>query len=212
MEKLRCRKKTFDAGLLVSNLIETFGNWIEQKAIQIKFHHPTNPLMGSSDPELFEKMVVNLLSNALKFTPIGGTITLSLWTENGHLHFEIVDSGQGIVEEDLKTRFLSVFYKSGNRSESNTHGSGIGLALVKEFAEWLGGTVCAENDAQGGAKFRLNLPFKVNVKAGIWESGRTVTESREEEQLGNSTLDKEEWPLVLVVDDHQEIDSLLSDL
>ncbi|UTW63152.1 response regulator [bacterium SCSIO 12741] len=206
--KIEVQEKTFDAHLLVSNLLETYSNWIEQKNIQIHFPHSADSLVGSSDPELMEKMVANLLSNALKFTPSGGSITLSLEGVKDQLYFEIVDSGQGVREEDLQHVFER-FYKSGNPSESNTQGSGIGLALVKEFAQWLGGSVSVENVPQGGAKFSFKLPFKVNPKAESWTWTVPGIKTREEEQTETPTLNKEEWPLVLVVDDHQDIRQLV---
>ncbi|HMQ67293.1 MAG TPA: sensor histidine kinase, partial [Arachnia sp.] len=112
-------------------------------------HLEPTPIMG--DPSTLERAITNLLDNAVKFSPAGGTITVRL--EDSTL--TIVDEGPGIEEDDLPLIF-DRFYRSDKAR--NTPGTGLGLAIVAHTAAAHGGTVKAANEPDAGAKFVLKLP------------------------------------------------------
>jgi len=145
------------------------------------------------------QIVQNLLSNAFKFTPDGGTIKLDVHWKNNELTLYIDDSGPGIPAEKHEQVFER-FYKID--SDSHIEGTGLGLAMVKEFSEMLDGSVALDESPLGGARFTVTIP----------------AEESQEMQLAQGTFTEAELahkPLVVVVEDHPEMNefivALLSD-
>ncbi|NLJ01566.1 MAG: response regulator [Bacteroidales bacterium] len=128
------------------------------------------------DRDKMEKVLLNLLSNAFKHTPKGGTVSLSIkdvpeGDRTATLQLEVEDSGAGIIKEDLP-RIFERFYKSGENRV--TAGSGIGLSLVKAIVENLmGGSVSAQSEVGKGSLFTVRIP-RVAIVAE--ESPKTITE------------------------------------
>ncbi len=113
------------------------------------------PAEAEGDPERLRQVVVNLLSNALRHTSAGGTITVRTSVEGEAALLEVLDTGPGIAAEDLPHLFERFFRGSGPESGS---GSGIGLAVAAELVAAHGGTIDAANRPQGGAVFTVRLP------------------------------------------------------
>lgn len=107
------------------------------------------------DPDRLHQIAINLLTNAARFTPPNGAITVVTRTADDHVVLEITDSGPGIDPGDLPHVF-DRFWRAAN--QRGTTGSGIGLAVVKELAEAHHGTIAATNPPTGGACFTLTLP------------------------------------------------------
>ena len=96
----------------------------------------------------------NLISNAIKFGPCGGTVSIRLFTHDGGITFTVEDEGEGIAKE-AEEHIFNKFYQSDTSHKSE--GNGLGLALVKRIIETVGGSVKAENLPERGAKFTVNL-------------------------------------------------------
>lgn len=111
----------------------------------------------SLDPASWEKIVANLLSNALKFTFVG-QIRLSLHADDDAVQLEVADTGIGIPEEELSRLFERFHRVQGSRSRSH-EGSGIGLALVQELARLHGGEVRVASEVGRGTTFAVSLPL-----------------------------------------------------
>jgi signal transduction histidine kinase/DNA-binding response OmpR family regulator len=110
------------------------------------------------DADLVEKVVVNLLSNALKFTPAGGVVTVTLQAEPPDVALlEVADTGVGISEVDRERVFDRFFQVEGDGTRQH-EGSGVGLALVRELAELAGGTAGVESAPGEGSRFTVRLP------------------------------------------------------
>jgi two-component system phosphate regulon sensor histidine kinase PhoR len=103
-----------------------------------------------------ERAVLNLLHNAIKFTPSGGDVTLAARRANGSLEVEVRDTGTGIAASDL-TRIFERFYKVDQSRASG--GSGLGLALVKHAVEAHGGTIHVESQQTRGSVFSFRIPL-----------------------------------------------------
>jgi len=114
--------------------------------------------MLNFDPMRVEQILNNLLSNALRYTPPGGQITLQLSRDEHQASLTIHDSGPGIPEEALPHIFERFYRVDRSRSRSEG-GSGLGLAIARELAEAQHGTLTASNHPQGGAVFTLSLPL-----------------------------------------------------
>jgi signal transduction histidine kinase len=115
------------------------------------------PIMA--DVEKLERVCLNLLFNALKFTPAGGRISLTAIRENDHLCIQVRDTGVGIAEEHL-THLFTRFWQADASSQRRFQGMGIGLALVKEIIELHGGSVSVESKVGKGSTFSARLPYE----------------------------------------------------
>jgi signal transduction histidine kinase len=110
----------------------------------------------TADPDRLRNEVLgNLLSNAFKFTPHGGTIAVQAGGDNGKVVFEVSDTGIGIPDEDMPHIF-DKFYQVGD--EARAKGSGLGLAIARQVVLEHGGEIGAAKNAQGGTTFRIVLP------------------------------------------------------
>ncbi|PXY32606.1 two-component sensor histidine kinase [Prauserella muralis] len=127
-----------------------------RRAGEIEFETSLQPWVLAGDPAALERAVLNLLDNAVKFSPEGSKVRLALrQLGDGTAVVEVADAGPGIADEDLPKVF-DRFYRS---SEARTlPGSGLGLAIVKQAAERHGGTVYAGRSPEGGALMTIRLP------------------------------------------------------
>jgi signal transduction histidine kinase len=124
-----------------------------------------------ADPDKLTQIIVNLSANALKFTPAGGTVTLSARTDDEHVTFEVADTGPGIAEDKLKVIFEP--YVQLTPHTDRYGGSGLGLAISREFARGMEGDLVAANRESGGAVFSLRLPRRLSVtRAPSEDTGR----------------------------------------
>lgn len=110
-----------------------------------------------ADEGRLEQVVRNLLSNAVRHTPPGGIVALTAAAEPEAVVIEVKDTGEGILAEDLDHVFER-FYRSDGARQRDHSGAGLGLALVKELTEAMGGSVCAESEPGSGSRFVLRLP------------------------------------------------------
>ena len=135
-------------------------------------------IIGQVDQEKLQRMVMNLTSNAFKFTPVGGTIRCSVEAANHALRICIDDSGPGVQAE-----FRAVIFERFRQGEGGANrqiaGTGLGLAIVKEFAHLQGGTVKVTKSELGGAKFEIELPIasplSETAQAGLAQRDAFVT-------------------------------------
>jgi len=109
------------------------------------------------DRDKLEKIILNLLFNALKFTPSGGRVGLSATREGEFLQIVVADNGMGISRQNLQQIF-GRFWQADDSSRRKYQGVGIGLSLVKELVEIQGGSVAVESEEGKGAKFTVRLP------------------------------------------------------
>ncbi len=110
------------------------------------------------DTDRLQQAVGNLLSNAARYTPNGGSIAVSVRVESGCALVEVTDTGIGIAEEDLPHVF-SRFWRADSARASSTGGLGIGLAVTKEIVERHRGTISAGGRSGGGTRFSIRLPL-----------------------------------------------------
>jgi ligand-binding sensor domain-containing protein/signal transduction histidine kinase/DNA-binding response OmpR family regulator len=164
------------------------------------------------DKSYLEKIAYNLLSNAFKYTPEGGTIGIQLYMEGKWIVMEVKDSGKGIPPEKLSLIFER-FYRI---DESNSKpGSGIGLALTKRLVELHHGSIEAAADISGGSVFTVRLPLSDSIYQAdeISEAETVVPETspkplveiNEEHTQTDTSISKEGYDTILIVEDNPEI-------
>ena len=113
--------------------------------------------MVEADPEKLRSIIDNLVSNAVKFTPAGGTITVKARVQAGEAVIEVIDSGPGVPPEERESIFNLFFRGRGKGEGSRIKGTGLGLAIARELAEAHGGHIAVVPEGSGG-HFRVTLP------------------------------------------------------
>jgi signal transduction histidine kinase len=134
---------------------------VEQLASLLEQHHITLDIQPNviayTDPDAVERIVGNFLSNAAKYSPPGTTITVTVEPSGTRALLAVSDEGPGIPADE-RTRVFTRFYRSETEATHRTRGAGIGLAIVKEFADRLNAVVLVESVEGGGARFVALFP------------------------------------------------------
>ena len=130
----------------------------EDRGIRLEIAVDYNLGTVVTDSDKLEKILLNLLFNALKFTPAGGTVQLNAARQNGGMVLKVLDTGIGISEEKLPFVF-DRFWQADISSQRRYQGVGIGLALVKELVEAQGGKVQVSSEMGKGTLFTVHLPY-----------------------------------------------------
>jgi signal transduction histidine kinase len=119
------------------------------------------------DAVLLERVIDNLITNALRYAPPPAPIEVRVHKEGGHAILEVEDHGPGISAEDHE-RIFQRFFRGAAASATGggTHGLGLGLSLVAEVARWHSGSVTVEGAVGGGALFRFRLPLAQRTSGG----------------------------------------------
>lgn len=139
----------------VTQIVDSFRPYCEKKRLQLVTEMSECPPVYL-DMEKFDKVVYNLLSNAMKFTPEDGTIKVTLQSEEKQCKLQVQDTGIGIISAQIPLLFQR--FRQAEGSENRSHeGSGLGLALVKELVEMHGGKVTVDSDHGQGTTFTLWL-------------------------------------------------------
>lgn len=141
---------------IVEEAADLFAPTAEDRGINIRLDKPQLPVMVLGDRPRLQRVVANLLDNAVKYTPTGGTVTLSVETDEAGVWVEVADTGAGIHENDI-AHIFDRFYR-GDKSRSTT-GSGLGLTLALAIIHAHGGDITAKNTKQGST-FTVFLPDK----------------------------------------------------
>ena len=157
LEPVRLVQLTYDVLADVATLVKEKGHDLD---IQ---HEPDIPI-SMLDPQLLRQVILNLMSNAIKYTPAGGRIEIRIRREGAVLHWTIKDSGIGISEESQK-RLFEKFFRADNAHTVDTEGTGLGLYLVRLIVERLGGTITVESEVGRGTLFHFTLPVTAGDQA-----------------------------------------------
>ena len=188
--KLQLKREDLDLRVSVQQTVETFQSDFQAKQLKIEVELPEGPLFAYADETRIAQVLMNLLSNAMKFTPPGGTITVGLAAQGDSAVLTVRDTGVGIDPETLPELF-TMFFQTNEPPKTVKAGLGVGLALVKVLVELHGGTVNAHSEGAGkGAQFTVRLPMAANMPERARSQGRRV----------------------LVVDDNPDHLELLADL
>lgn len=159
----------FNTGLLTLNLknidiVDTFKNtiqlvlsYVEDKGLNLYFHTNTDKKIIACDTEKLDKIMFNLISNAIKNTDKGGSIYINLIDKNHVVEISVKDTGTGIDKEHQEMIF-DRFYKVDKTLSRCAEGNGIGLTLVKNFVELHKGIISVESEVGKGSIFTFQLP------------------------------------------------------
>lgn len=147
-----------DVHQAVLEAIEQVRPLIDARGHELTLHTSTQPALVRADPKRLVQVLTNLLTNAARYTPRDGQIAIQLGVDADAVHLSVIDSGQGMTPELLKTCF-DLFVQGERTSERGAGGLGIGLALVRSLVELHSGSVRAESEGLGkGSRFTITLP------------------------------------------------------
>lgn len=147
-----------DLSTFVSGVINSAAHLAKAKGLNLQLDMPASALHVNVDPNALEKVLLNLFTNAVKFTPHGGTIDVTLSSSDGRAIIEMKDSGIGISSADLP----KIFDRFGQLDSSSTRkysGVGIGLALSRDLVEAHNGKLSAVSELERGTTMRVELPL-----------------------------------------------------
>ncbi|WP_210488162.1 hybrid sensor histidine kinase/response regulator transcription factor [Rufibacter aurantiacus] len=208
----------------VDETVHSFGDLSDKKHISLSFQTQVPELHTSFDKDKLEKILFNLLSNAFKFTPEHGRISVEFNCHNNDsssegikiLEIKVKDSGIGIAKENHK-KIFERFFRDTVPSHMVNQGSGIGLALVQEFVHLHGGVISVESAPGEGSTFTVTIPVKELSKAQASEE-IPVEEIKEPNQPVQAEPAKpqkpvfaDNKPVVLVVEDNDDFRFYLKD-
>lgn len=150
--------KPLDIGVIIKDIYASF----QQEATARKQHFTLNlpdklPLV-MADPFRIGQVFINLISNALNYTPDGGSVTVSVVNKNDHLEITVQDNGEGIPKEAMSRLFTKFFRVSGSL-EQGSKGTGVGLYITKSIVELHKGKIWADSTQGKGSTFSLTLPI-----------------------------------------------------
>ena len=130
-----------------------------QQNIELVYKAPPSGTRIKLDESYMTRVVDNLVSNAIKYSPHGGKVTLCAWRKEGKAGIEVRDTGLGIPETDLPHVF-DAFYRVQHDNMEGIEGSGLGLSIVKTIIEQHGGQITVESKSDEGSTFRIVLPME----------------------------------------------------
>ena len=155
-----------DVRSAVEQAVEQATPSARRRGVELAMDLPREAIRVRHDPVRIGQVVTNLVGNALKFTPRGGSVNVSVrGTPQGGAVIEVVDSGVGIEPADLP-RIFDRFFRGSRASEARGSGSGLGLAIVRSIVEMHGGTVTVDSHLGGGSTFTVTLPRQPREPGG----------------------------------------------
>jgi PAS domain S-box-containing protein len=187
--RLKLQIEPLDLTQLINHVIDSIQGQMVEKSLNLTIDLPPvlPPVCG--DESRVTQILENLTSNAWKYTPEGGQITIRARVVNDFVQVDVTDTGIGIDSKDL-SQIFDRFYRTEQAEVQAVDGSGLGLSIVKMFVELLGGRIWVESELDQGSTFSFSLPLAV-------------------ETLPAPSDDDATGPKVLVVDDDEHIVQLL---
>lgn len=225
-DTLRLSVEQIDVVALLNSICDTFEFNVKEKGLTLNRLGMEDQLMAWTDGDKLEKIVSNLLSNALKFTPSGGRIDVQLDVVDNKVKVSVADTGKGIPEEQRENIFKRYYQLDNQTKAIVNYGTGIGLYYSRRLAELHHGTLTAGNREEGsGAVFTLVYPMNEEAYTDAERRplegdsalavGAQLSPARSAMLLGSaknyhpspttSHQDEDDRPTILVVDDDTEI-------
>jgi signal transduction histidine kinase len=199
---IHLRRKAVDLGALARHAVDGARQWIDERGHQLLLELPAKPVAVDADEERLLQVLSNLINNAAKYTPRGGTVVVSVGVEGREAVIRVRDTGIGISPDLLETVFD--LFVQGERSLARTEGGlGVGLSLVKQLVNMHGGSVEAHSGGAGkGSEFVVRLPAIDAASVPASGSGASPPEQRGGGSSGSRR--------VLIVDDNADAGDMLA--
>ncbi|WP_246599314.1 sensor histidine kinase [Clostridium lacusfryxellense] len=157
---------------IVEEIVMSITNFTDIKGLDIIFDTDVEEKIIACDPEIIQRVVLNLISNAIKFSNVGDEILVTVNDKNEYVEISVKDNGIGIEKDNLNTIFDR--FKQVDKSLSrNTEGTGIGLSLVKSLVKLHGGGIYAQSEYGKGSKFIITLPSGIVTQENMIKGNKS---------------------------------------
>jgi two-component system sensor histidine kinase BarA len=160
--KMKVKREEFAFGEISEGVLASMRPLAEKKNIDLRQQLPSDLPKLQQDAGKVRQILANLVSNALKFTPEGGRVSVRARAEGDWLLIDVIDNGVGIAPEDRESIFEK-FRQAGKTLTREHEGSGLGLSIVRELTKLLGGDVTLHSELGRGSTFTIRLPLEVPV-------------------------------------------------
>ncbi len=200
----------YDIVAYIRMIVEVQNFEARRKAISMTYLPAQSPLEMDFVPDYIRKVMNNLISNSIKFTPVGGKIVIRTASTEDGLQISVADTGIGIPKEDINVIFKD-FYRGHNAD--NHMGTGIGLSMVKQIVEALGGNISVESEVGRGTEFTVFLPVR-HSSTPLPPPDPIEIEGREDAVKAAPTglPEAEGIPEVMIVEDNQSVMQLMGSI
>jgi two-component system CheB/CheR fusion protein len=174
--KIELRRRVVDLRTMAAEAADAVRTQMHDRGLQFTLDLDPEPLWVFADSARLQQVQVNLLTNAIKYTPRGGTVALQVARDgNGSAVIRVSDSGDGIPSQMLESIF-DLFVQAKHTLDHSDGGLGVGLTLVRALVEMHGGTVTAHSDGDGtGSEFSVRLPLASHSEATPREDSTPLT-------------------------------------
>ena len=205
--KMEIQLQEGDLSQFLQYIFSSFESLGQDKNILFQYQQSREHQFAYFDADKIEKITTNLLSNAFKFTPENGRVQIRADYSDTSLLIEVKDYGIGIDKERLP-KIFERFYQIDDSAQRHYEGTGVGLALVKELVEVLGGTISVISELGQGTTFNINLPTEFldkkleNITDTLYFNNTSKTP---DSGLENKTTNEEEYPVLLIVEDNADL-------
>lgn len=158
---------------IIEDIVQSVSGYVNSKKLNIVFDTDIEEKIIACDPYKIERIILNLISNSIKFTNEGGNIFVNISDKDDLVEISVKDTGIGMDEKSLKNIFKR-FHQVDKSLSRNAEGSGIGLSLVKSIIELHGGTIDVESKIQEGSIFKVLLPAKKINDSKIVQGSKSI--------------------------------------
>jgi signal transduction histidine kinase/DNA-binding response OmpR family regulator len=221
---------------IIKRIIYTFQSFAERKRILLDFHSELEEIILYIDEDKIDKILSNILSNALKFTPNGGTINMNICINTNTVEITISDNGIGIPKDQID-KIFDRFYQVDNKLSKEYEGTGVGLSLTKELVELHKGKIFVDSEVGKGSTFKVMLPMGTahllphEIVKKIRKEDETIEENKfkplipglidenilnEDNSLNQKrnieSFEKAEKPLLLIIEDNSDVRKYIIDI
>ncbi|MDU1892813.1 MAG: two-component regulator propeller domain-containing protein [Dysgonomonas sp.] len=200
--------ETVDIKMMMDYILDNYTEITHENRIDFRIEQ-NNTSTIITDRNSLEKILFNLISNAFKYTPTGGSIFVQIWQDNEKLHFSIKNTGKGLTTKQMSQLF-SKFKIFDNSQLQNSTSTGIGLSLTKSLVELLGGEIQVSSVLGEHVLFTVEIP-SLNEEHKI---NNSLLQEHETIPITDNLIDtnKEKEAFILIVEDERNIRELLRDI
>lgn len=156
--RLLVNLETFNLNELVPNVLSGFQAMAAVDRIELNLYLPAEPVLLKADPERIKQVISNLLSNALKYSPEAGQVSLNLCQEAGYAVLDVSDTGRGMDANQIENLFRP-YYRASEPERSRMMGIGLGLFIARTLVEMHHGTITVSSQPGHGTTFTVRLPL-----------------------------------------------------
>ena len=199
--RMELRLENLNLADVIDDVVQTVKPMLDENRHKMRMSIVEELPQVRADRSKLRQILLNLLSNAIKFTPPGGKLAIEVSREGDWCQVNVVDNGIGIKKED-RERIFEAFIQADTLLDRKKEGTGLGLALTKQFVELMGGRIWVESEYGKGSKFTFALPLAREGKPHVEELEEGLLEAEEPLLIPGQKQ-------ILVVDDDRKARSLL---